>query len=247
MISGTFEKRSNHGQGMADSNVAMIFGPGERFEIDHSCGDSNTGITIRIEPTELARWLPSSRASCDLQSTGRRSMTLLVSPSAALEVGSLASFLSSQCLKRPNPGLVATRLRRCLGQLVAVSHDTPVQTRSERVEQARRYLNLNYASPVRRAELARAVDCSPWLLSREFMRQVGITMHAYLNSLRLRAGLRAIFDGCNDLTALGIRLGFSSHSHFSAAFKTAFGLSPRDVRGRSRNSRSHELSAESVV
>lgn len=235
MLAGTFEKRSSYGQGMADANVAMLFGPGERFEIDHSCGNSNAGVTIRIEPAALARWLPST--SCRSYGTRSRSATRLVSPSAALNVQCLAGYLSSPCLNPPDPKLVASRLRHCLCQLLAVSPDTSTQI--ERIQRARQYLNLNFASPVRRSELARAVGCSPWLLSREFMRQVGLTMQAYLNRLRLRAGLRAIVGGCDDLTALGLRVGFSSHSHFSAAFKAEFGLSPRDVRGSIRRSVSH--------
>ena len=243
MVSGTFEKRSNHGMGMADANVAMRFAPGEHFEIDHFCGESNAGITIRIEPTEIGRWLPF--ATHDLNGISRRSMTRLVSPPAALGIQCLASYLSSQYLNRPDPSFVACRLRRCLGQLMAVSHENPLNHRIERVECVRQFLNLNFSSPVRRSELARSVDCSPWLLSREFRRQVGISMHAYLNSLRLRAGLRAILDGCNNLTSLALGLGFGSHSHFSASFKAEFGLSPRNVRDRVRRSSSepwHESS-----
>jgi AraC-like DNA-binding protein len=34
----------------------------------------------------------------------------------------------------------------------------------------------------------------------------------------------------DDLTALGLDLGFSSHSHFSAAFRQAYGRTPSEFR-----------------
>ena len=38
-------------------------------------------------------------------------------------------------------------------------------------------------------------------------------------------------DGqCDDLTDLGLDLGFSSHSHFSAAFRAAYGRTPSAFR-----------------
>jgi AraC-like DNA-binding protein len=34
----------------------------------------------------------------------------------------------------------------------------------------------------------------------------------------------------DDLTALGLDLGFSSHSHFSAAFRQAYGRTPAEFQ-----------------
>ena len=47
--------------------------------------------------------------------------------------------------------------------------------------------------------------------------------------LRLARALD-LLPGCEDLTGLGLDLGFSSHSHFSAAFKEAYGRSPSEFR-----------------
>ena len=48
-------------------------------------------------------------------------------------------------------------------------------------------------------------------------------------ALRLRAALERIADG-EDVATLALALGFSSHSHFTSAFRRAFGVAPSQVR-----------------
>jgi AraC-like DNA-binding protein len=47
--------------------------------------------------------------------------------------------------------------------------------------------------------------------------------------LRLARALDLIAQ-YDDLTSLGLDLGFSSHSHFSGAFREAYGRSPSEFR-----------------
>src|SRR5207237_1272545 len=76
------------------------------------------------------------------------------------------------------------------------------------------------------SELARAVDCSPFHLSRIFRRRVGLPVYQYLLRLRLAVALdRIVEDGAN-LSALAFDLGFSSHSHLTTLFRRAFGVPP---------------------
>jgi AraC-like DNA-binding protein len=81
-------------------------------------------------------------------------------------------------------------------------------------------------------DVARAVHSSPYHLARVFQQQNGVPIHRYLTRLRLRASLERLQDGAGDLTALALGLGFSSHSHFSDAFRREFGCTPSAVRRR---------------
>jgi len=51
--------------------------------------------------------------------------------------------------------------------------------------------------------------------------------------LRLARALDVI-GGYEDLTALGLDLGFSSHSHFTAAFRETYGRTPSQFRAALR-------------
>src|SRR5262249_41248033 len=100
----------------------------------------------------------------------------------------------------------------------------------ERVEAAKTYLATRLGDRVTLDEVARAVHLSPFHFARVFQARAGLPVHRYLTRLRLRAALDRLIDGARDLTALALELGFSSHSHFTDAFRTEFGRAPSEVR-----------------
>jgi AraC family transcriptional regulator len=85
------------------------------------------------------------------------------------------------------------------------------------------------------AEIAAEIRGSPVYLTQVFQRAEGIPLYRYHLRLRLASALDLI-GRCDDLSALAADLGFSSHSHFTAAFRQAYGQSPaafRQFAGRS--------------
>jgi AraC-like DNA-binding protein len=103
----------------------------------------------------------------------------------------------------------------------------------ERTEAVKTYLASRMSEPVKLDEVARAVHVPPFHLARIFQQQTGVPVHRYLTQLRLRASLERLAGGASDLTALALELGFSSHSHFTDAFRREFGHAPSEVRGKS--------------
>lgn len=80
--------------------------------------------------------------------------------------------------------------------------------------------------------LAKRLDVSPYHLCRAFRRQSGWTLSEYRLQLRLRMSLERIASG-QSLADLAFELGFSSHSHFGAAFRRVFGVPPTAIRASS--------------
>ena len=98
--------------------------------------------------------------------------------------------------------------------------------RRELVEAARLFLAERFRNVVSLDQVARGLGTSAYHLARCFKRQTGLTLHRYLTRLRLREALNRV-DACRgELTELALDLGFSSHSHFSAAFRREFGVTP---------------------
>jgi AraC family transcriptional regulator len=95
-------------------------------------------------------------------------------------------------------------------------------------------LATNFQKSVTLDEIASQLHYSPFYLSRMFRQSTGISIHRYLNQIRLRTSLEWIVDGVN-FTELSFLLGYSSHSHFTQAFRKEFGLPPSAIR------RSHSL------
>lgn len=94
------------------------------------------------------------------------------------------------------------------------------------------FLATHFTQRITLDGIAQAVHCSPYHLCRIFRQQTGSSIHAYLNHLRLRTALEYLAEGTDDLAALGVELGYSSHSHFTQAFKRAFGAAPSTLRQR---------------
>ncbi len=97
---------------------------------------------------------------------------------------------------------------------------------------ARGLLASRFREAVRLEEVARAVGLSTFHLCRTFKEETGTSVHRYLHRLRLRWALECLGDRRGDLTALALELGYSSHSHFSAAFRREFGVAPSTLCGR---------------
>jgi AraC-like DNA-binding protein len=100
---------------------------------------------------------------------------------------------------------------------------------SRLLTRAKAYLAAHLAAPVRLADVARAAGTSPAYLTTVFRRSEGRPLHQYLVQLRLARALVEL-PHAPDLTTLACELGFSTHSHFTSAFRRAFGCTPSQYR-----------------
>lgn len=98
------------------------------------------------------------------------------------------------------------------------------------VEAARDVIVRRYRENLSLSQIAREVGASVFHLSRVFHARTGFSLHAYRNQLRLRAALERLAERDADLTGIALDLGFSSHSHFTEAFRRSFGRPPSAVR-----------------
>lgn len=115
--------------------------------------------------------------------------------------------------------------------VLALIMGTPYQrTRSSTVDAVKA---LIAADPVRRrrlAELAEAVHYSPFFLARMFRSHTGHAIARYRRDLCLRQSLPFALEAGADLSRIALRFGFSSHSHYTQAFRKAFGCTPSQAR-----------------
>jgi AraC family transcriptional regulator len=79
------------------------------------------------------------------------------------------------------------------------------------------------------AEVASEVGVSPVYLTQSFQQVEGVPLYRYQMRLRLARALDLLGE-YDDLSALALDLGFSSHSHVSAAFQQAYGRTPSEFR-----------------
>ncbi len=128
--------------------------------------------------------------------------------------------------------LMIALLGEALGQTQKVVRDSPLRV----VDLAKQVLHARVDKPISLDEIAHAVQVSGAYLTDAFTRSEGMPLCRYHMRLRLN---RALVDlpSCEDISKLALDLGFSSHAHFSTAFKSLFGVSPSAFRAESGKSR----------
>jgi AraC-like DNA-binding protein len=100
------------------------------------------------------------------------------------------------------------------------------------VEEVKAALAADPTRQWRLAELGALVHYSPYTLARMFRRGTGYSVVEYRQQLRLRQSLGHALRGTGDFSDIAARYGFSSHSHYTRAFRRAFGCTPSQARGR---------------
>jgi AraC-like DNA-binding protein len=113
----------------------------------------------------------------------------------------------------------------------------------ELVERLQAILGLRFAEDLSLAALAGEVGCSPFYLARLFRRATGSSIHAFRVELRLRRSLELVAGSERDLAAVALDLGFGSHSHFTATFRAAYGITPSELRRTASRRRLDRLGA----
>ena len=96
----------------------------------------------------------------------------------------------------------------------------------DRVEKVIALLAKNLNEPPMLEDIGRQVGCSPFYLSRTFSKEVGMTIPQYLRKLRMEKAAELLRSGKFNVTEAALEVGYSSLSHFSAAFHETFGCCP---------------------
>src|SRR5262249_41244147 len=105
----------------------------------------------------------------------------------------------------------------------------PTRRQRDAVQHVKGVLAHTLGERVGLDSFAREAGLSAFHLCRAFRAVTGSTLHAYRNRLRLHRALEGLADGA-PLVDLALDLGYSSHSHFSAAFRRGFRATPSAVR-----------------
>ena len=126
----------------------------------------------------------------------------------------------------------------CRWEASALPLGAPLRERHHgAVHSVRALLAFKLGEPVSLEEVGKAVGVSPFHLCRVFRAVTGTTISRYRHTLRLRAALERVASPDADLSAVALDYGYSSHSHFTAAFGREFGMTPTEFRRAAARSR----------
>jgi AraC-like DNA-binding protein/quercetin dioxygenase-like cupin family protein len=107
--------------------------------------------------------------------------------------------------------------------------------------------NLTRHPELGRAELARLTSACPSELSRNFHRDLGVTLLEYRTRLRLLRLIQRVDAGATNLVAAALDVGFGSYSQFHRAFRATFDCSPRRFFNTDARQRMEDAFAPSIA
>ncbi len=105
-----------------------------------------------------------------------------------------------------------------------------VDARHELIQSARRYIERNYAMPVRLEDIAMHLQISPFHLSRMFSQESDFSLFEYLAEVRINEAKKLLRDGRLLISEVAERTGYDNGNYFAKVFRRKVGCSPGKYR-----------------
>jgi AraC family transcriptional regulator len=225
---GVYVRHLGNDQTVAEANQVLFFNATEGYRVSHPVAGGDASLTLIISEPLLRELAPPAL----LRNGGTlafRQQRLRIDPRAQVLMALLRHSLHRKIAEPLEAESVAlTLVQRVLGP--RTTHAAGASVGQQRlVDRVKLVLTSDLARRWTLAEVAAEVRGSPVYLTQVFQQVEGMPLYRYQLRLRLARALDLLAQ-YDDLTALSLDLGFSSHSHFSSAFREAYGRSPSEFR-----------------
>lgn len=225
---GVYVRHLGQDQAVAEANQALFFNACEEYRVSHPVPGGDASLSLAICESLLRELAPNAflRAGPKLAFRPQR---LRIDARAQALVALLRHSLRRNIAEPLEAeSLALTLIQRALGP--RTTHAAGASFGRQRlVDRVKLVLAGDLGRRWTLAEIAAEVRGSPVYLTQVFQQVEGLPLYRYHLRLRLARALD-LLGQYDDLTALSLDLGFSSHSHFSAAFREAYGRSPSEFR-----------------
>jgi AraC-like DNA-binding protein len=221
---GVYVRHLGRNEAVAEANQVLFFNKSESYRVSHPVEGGDACLSITVREDFLHELAPKEHLH-DGDGAIFRRQRLRIDPRAQVLVALLRHGFVTQAIETLEAEtLTLTLIRRSLGE--RTSHAARGSYgRQKLVDRAKLVLSSEVSRRWTLAEIAAEVGVSPVYLTQAFAQAEGVPLYRYQLRLRLARALD-LLGSFDDLSRLSMELGFSSHSHFTAAFKQAYGRTP---------------------
>ena len=225
---GVYVRHVGRHESVAEGNQVVLFNKGEDYRISHPVEGGDACLSVGVAEHWLEELAPKDEMHGSDELAFRRQRRRIDARTQAL-VATLRYSLDRHVAETLEAeSLTLTLIRRALGE--RTSHTTRGSIgRQKLVDRAKLLLS---SAPARRwtlGDIGTAIGVSPVYLTQVFQQVEGMPLYRYQLRLRLARALD-LLGRYEDLTTLSMDLGFSSHSHFSSAFRQTYGRTPAEFQ-----------------
>ena len=225
---GTYVRHLGEDQAVAEANQALFFNASEGYRVSHPIPGGDASLSLAISPELLLEIIPSELLTNQSMLAFRRQRLRIDTRTQALVAMLRHSLRQNVAEPLEAESLALTLIQRALGPRTTHTPGASVG-RQRLVDRVKLVIASDLARRWTLAEIAAEVRGSPVYLTLVFQQVEGMPLYRYQLRLRLARALD-LLGSYDDLTALSIELGFSSHSHFGAAFREAYGRTPSEFK-----------------
>ncbi len=225
---GAYVRHLGQDEAVAEAHQVLFFNANDGYQVSHPIRGGDSCLTLQVEE-ELLRELAPKPLLRDSPTLAFRQQRMRIDPRAQALVALLRHSLDNGIAEPLEAESLALTLVRRTLRPQAVRAPKHSVGRQKLVDRVKLLLTSDLSRRWTLADIAAEVGGSAVYLTQVFQQVEGLPLYRYQLNLRLARALdlMAEFD---DLTALSLELGFSSHSHFTAAFQRTYGRSPSEFR-----------------
>ncbi len=225
---GVYVRHVGNDQAVAEANQVLFFNATEGYRVSHPLPGGDASLTLVIGESQLRELAPRSFLHHCTTLAFRQQRRRIDARAQALVALLRHSLRQKIAEPLEAESLALTLVQRALGPRTTHAAGASIG-RQRLVDRVKLVLASDLGRRWTLAEIAAEVRGSPVYLTQVFQQVEGLPLYRYQLRLRLARALDLLAQ-YDDLTALSLDLGFSSHSHFSAAFREAYGRSPSEFR-----------------
>jgi AraC-like DNA-binding protein len=213
---------------VAEANQLLFFNQAQGYRISHPVEGGDACLSLAIGEGWLRELAPAQQLRPGAVLAFRSERLRIDARTQALAALIRHSLRTRAAETLEAETLVLTLVRRALGE--RTSH-APRGTSGRRklVDRAKLVLSSDLGRRWTLADIAAEVGVSPVYLTQVFQQVEGMPLYRYQLRLRLARALH-LLARYDDLSRLSLDLGFSTHSHFTSAFRQHYGRTPAEFR-----------------
>ena len=216
-------------QAVADANHVLFFNGGQSYQVSHPVDGGDCSLVVAPSEHLVRELAPASLLDDSSGPLRFNRQHQRIDPRTQALVALLRHGLGSGTLDPLEAETMSlTLISRSLGPRTS-HHPDATHARSRLVDRVKLLLASDLSRRWTLAEIAAEIGGSPVYLTQVFQQVEGLPLYRYHLRLRLARALDLV-PHHHDLSALALELGFSSHSHFTTAFRQAYGRSPSEFK-----------------
>lgn len=230
VAAGAFEYRSETGAALLAPGAALLGNADECFECGHRHRAGDRCIAFHYRP----EYFEHLYADAGIEGNSMSFKAARIEPTQAL-----APFIAAA-----NHAVTAVvdmawdemALKLAVRVMRIIEGTPPKQPKPipaaalSRVIDTLRWIDERPDAALALDRLAEHAQLSPYHFLRTFERATGVTPHQYVLRARLRAAAQRLVDTRDKVIEIALECGFSDLSNFNRAFRTEFGVPPREYR-----------------